>query len=326
MYVLIRKCTAQIERLVALAQKTIAMMSPTVALLLPVLAAAIRVHVAQISRVVPTPATSGGLTTAGAVASAKGSHGLLTLEAQVAVRSSAPSSPTPSAFAATPALAAAAPPTPTTAAAAAASATEAAKASSPAAAAAAAATATTTAAVWLLAYVGATKLLSSAVGSTAPPAAAAAATAFRQPLEPMGHLGSSFLQLTQQTSSDGAVATFGVEARHVQAGGETLVPCAACATNAVHVRIEVILGEGQIHVDDVLHAANVQAARCDVGGNQHAAGSGAERRQRRLALRLRAIAVDVFCGDRLEALVRRAVGGAWRAVSILNFVIRTGVT
>ena len=87
------------------------------------------------------------------------------------------------------------------------------------------------------------------------------------------------------------------------------MPRAAGAADTVHVRVEVITCERQVHVHHVLDARNVEAARRDVGGDEHAALALAEVGERRLALRLRAVAVDVLRGDGIEALLLRRV--AW---------------
>lgn len=75
------------------------------------------------------------------------------------------------------------------------------------------------------------------------------------------------------------------------------------ASDAMHVRIKIILGDRQVHVDDMLDAGNVQAAGCHVGGNQDCAGGSlAKGRQGLFSLRLGAIAVNVLCSNRLEVV------------------------
>ncbi len=76
--------------------------------------------------------------------------------------------------------------------------------------------------------------------------------------------------------------------------------------------MHVVLGHvGQVEVDDVADAVDVDAAGDDVGGDEHAVTALLEAVERLLALRLRAVAVDRRTRD--AALVQNA-GNAVRAV------------
>ena len=61
------------------------------------------------------------------------------------------------------------------------------------------------------------------------------------------------------------------------------------AADAVHVVFGILR---QVVVDDVLHVGNVQAARCDVGTNQHGQRAGLEVHEHAQAFLLRNVARD----------------------------------
>ena len=93
---------------------------------------------------------------------------------------------------------------------------------------------------------------------------------------------------------------------------------AAGASDAVHVAVKVVGRRRQIHVDDMLNTRHVEATRRHVGRHEHTARAGAESGKRGLALRLRAVAVDILGGDGREALGGRRVGGAAVAQHLLE--------
>ncbi|SPZ38697.1 Uncharacterised protein [Rhodococcus wratislaviensis] len=102
---------------------------------------------------------------------------------------------------------------------------------------------------------------------------------------------------------DGEVlALLGQHDRHDVAGAARA--CGATGT----VQVCLVLG-GRIDVDDQLHVVDVDAARCDVGGHQHACLTGGERRQVAVTGRLRQVAVQVDRGDsRLGELTGQLAG------------------
>ncbi len=79
---------------------------------------------------------------------------------------------------------------------------------------------------------------------------------------------------------------------------------AAGAADAVHI---VFRHVGQVEVDHMRQLVDVDAARRDVGGDQHAQRAGLELRQRPRARRLALVAVD---GERRNAVARQLLGQA----------------
>eukprot|EP00967_Tisochrysis_lutea_P108927 scaffold169012_cov25-Tisochrysis_lutea.AAC.3 len=71
--------------------------------------------------------------------------------------------------------------------------------------------------------------------------------------------------------------------------GDPLPPCASCATNAVHVRVEV---GREVIIDDVANVGDVKTARGDVGGYENGGAEGAEGGKRLLPLLLRAVTMN----------------------------------
>ena len=102
------------------------------------------------------------------------------------------------------------------------------------------------------------------------------------------------------------LAGVGLLLRHHEGGGDALRACTAGAADAVD---EVVRGVGQIVVDDVSDVLDVDAARGNVGGDQHAVLAVLEALEGGGALRLAAIAVDdVSVVAELLELLRDAVG------------------
>mmetsp|Transcript_17624 Transcript_17624/g.50474 ORF Transcript_17624/g.50474 Transcript_17624/m.50474 type:complete len:270 (-) Transcript_17624:815-1624(-) len=92
----------------------------------------------------------------------------------------------------------------------------------------------------------------------------------------------------------------------------------ARAADSVHVGVKVLSRQGQVEIDDVLDAADVQPAGRHVGCHQNTAGSRPEFLQRRLPLGLRPIAVDVLGEDGGELLVGLGIAGPAAAEAVLE--------
>ena len=88
------------------------------------------------------------------------------------------------------------------------------------------------------------------------------------------------------------VAVLGLEARHEEGRRDARLARAARAADAVHVGVEVVLG--QVELDDVRDVVDVEAARGDVRGHEDVAAPLLEALQRRLPLGLGPVAVDVL--------------------------------
>src|SRR5271165_508809 len=90
-------------------------------------------------------------------------------------------------------------------------------------------------------------------------------------------------------------------------GGDSAPTSAAGAANAMN---EVLRHFWQVVVDDVHDVLHMDAARGEVGGDQHAETAALEAFEGRRALRLRAIAVN---HRRVDAVTIQALGDAFGA-------------
>mmetsp|Transcript_23647 Transcript_23647/g.42790 ORF Transcript_23647/g.42790 Transcript_23647/m.42790 type:complete len:310 (-) Transcript_23647:339-1268(-) len=70
------------------------------------------------------------------------------------------------------------------------------------------------------------------------------------------------------------------------------------------VGIEIVCCHGKVHVDDMLHAINIQPSRRNIRGHQNTTLPRSELRKRGLPLRLRTIPVNLHGLDRIEPHIR----------------------
>mmetsp|Transcript_30839 Transcript_30839/g.77420 ORF Transcript_30839/g.77420 Transcript_30839/m.77420 type:complete len:407 (-) Transcript_30839:829-2049(-) len=138
----------------------------------------------------------------------------------------------------------------------------------------------------LLTHISGTEALLTAATAATTTTAVATATVRRRTghaLQPAGHLLLGLGEQVEQLASHGRIE------RGDQRGGHTGGAGAAGTTDAVDVLVDVV---GHVHVDDVLHAADVDTARGDIGGDEERGLAALEGAERILTLLLTAVAVD----------------------------------